>query len=167
MNIAFLVLSKYQNNNYKDIFLKKYYLNTDDGKLTHINDFEKIYLKKYDKLSFRISIFLKNLTDIASKNFFKVSDEDLSELDSFLEDVNLIVTYNLPKSDKNYLKIKSKVKILEIDSFNITFSELFDMLNIKRMLLLTKEDLIEIYILFFLIALNKKNKEILKLIVGD
>ena len=149
MNIAFLVLSKYQNNNYKDIFLKKYYLNTDDGKLTHINDFEKIYLKKYDKLSFRISIFLKNLTDIASKNFFKVSDEDLSELDSFLEDVNLIVTYNLPKSDKNYLKIKSKVKILEIDSFNITFSELFDMLNIKRMLLLTKEDLIEIYILFF------------------
>lgn len=167
MNIAFLVLSKYQNNNYKDIFLKKYYLNTDDGKLTHINDFEKIYLKKYDKLSFRISIFLKNLTDIASKNFFKVSDEDLSELDSFLEDVNLIVTYNLPKSDKNYLKIKSKVKILEIDSFNITFSELFDMLNIKRMLLLTKEDLIEIYILFFLIALNKKNKEILKLIVGE
>ena len=108
MNIAFLVLSKYQNNNYKDIFLKKYYLNTDDGKLTHINDFEKIYLKKYDKLSFRISIFLKNLTDIASKNFFKVSDEDLSELDSFLEDVNLIVTYNLPKSDKNYLKIKSE-----------------------------------------------------------
>ena len=167
MNIAFLVLSKYKNNNYKDIFLKKYYLNTDDGKLTHINDFEKIYLKKYDKLSFRISIFLKNLTDIASKNFFKVSDEDLSELDSFLEDVNLIVTYNLPKSDKNYLKIKSKVKILEIDSFNITFSELFDMLNIKRMLLLTKEDLIEIYILFFLIALNKKNKEILKLIVGE
>lgn len=167
MNIAFLVLSKYQNNNYKDIFLKKYYLNTDDGKLTHINDFEKIYLKKYDKLSFRISIFLKNLTDIASKNFFKVSDEDLSELDSFLEDVNLIVTYNLPKSDKNYLKIKSKVKILEIDSFNITFSELFDMLNIKRMLLLTKEDLVEIYILFFLIALNKKNKEILKLIVGE
>ena len=167
MNIAFLVLSKYQNNNYKDIFLKKYYLNTDDGKLTHINDFEKIYLKKYDKLSFRISIFLKNLTDIASKNFFKVSDEDLSELDSFLEDVNLIVTYNLPKSDKNYLKIKSKVKILEIDSFNITFSELFDMLNIKRMLILTKEDLVEIYILFFLIALNKKNKEILKLIVGE
>ena len=167
MNIAFLVLSKYQNNNYKDIFLKKYYLNTDDGKLTHINDFEKIYLKKSDKLSFEISIFLKNLTDIASKNFFKVSDEDLSELDSFLEDVNLIVTYNLPKSDKNYLKIKSKVKILEIDSFNITFSELFDMLNIKRMLLLTKEDLIEIYILFFLIALNKKNKEILKLIVGE
>ena len=53
MNIAFLVLSKYQNNNYKDIFLKKYYLNTDDGKLTHINDFEKIYLKKFDKLSFR------------------------------------------------------------------------------------------------------------------
>ena len=41
------------------------------------------------------------------------------------------------------------------------------MLNIKRMLLLTKEDLIEIYILFFLIALNKKNKEILKLIVGE
>ena len=167
MNIAFLVLSKYQNNNYKDIFLKKYYLNTDDGKLTHINDFEKIYLKKYDKLSFRISIFLKNLTDIASKNFFKVSDEDLSELDSFLEDVNLIVTYNLPKSDKNYLKIKSKIKILEIDSFNISFSELLDMLNIKRMLILTKEDLVEIYILFFLIALNKKNKEILKLIVGD
>ena len=167
MNIAFLVLSKYQNNNYKDIFLKKYYLNTDDGKLTHINDFEKIYVTNYDKLSFRISSFLKNLTDIASKNFFKVSDEDLSELDSFLEDVNLIVTYNLPKSDKNYLKIKSKVKILEIDSFNITFSELFDMLNIKRMLLLTKEDLIEIYILFFLIALNKKNKEILKLIVGE
>ena len=165
MNIAFLVLSKYQNNNYKDIFLKKYYLNTDDGKLTHINNFEKIYLKKYDKLSFRISIFLKNLTDIASKNFFKVSDEDLSELDSFLEDVNLIVTYNLPRVDKNYLKIKSKVKILEIDSFNITFSELLDMLNIKRMLLLTKEDLLEIYILFFLIALNKKNKEILKLIV--
>ena len=167
MNIAFLVLSKYQDNNYKDIFLKKYYLNTDDGKLTHINDFEKIYLKKYDKLSFRISIFLKNLTDIASKNFFKVSDEDLSELDSFLEDVNLIVTYNLPKSDKNYLKIKSEIKILEIDSFNITFSELLDMLNIKRMLILTKEDLVEIYILFFLIALNKKNKEILKLIVGD
>jgi len=167
MNIAFLVLSKYQNNNYKDIFLKKYYLNTDDGKLTHINNFEKIYLKKYDKLSFRISIFLKNLTDIASKNFFKVSDEDLSELDSFLEDVNLIVTYNLPKSDKNYLKIKSKIKILEIDSFNISFSELLDMLNIKRMLILTKEDLVEIYILFFLIALNKKNKEILKLIVGD
>ena len=157
MNIAFLVLSKYQNNNYKDIFLKKYYLNTDDGKLTHINDFEKIYLKKYDKLSFRISIFLKNLTDIASKNFFKVSDEDLSELDSFLEDVNLIVTYNLPKSDKNYLKIKSEIKILEIDSFNITFPELFEMVNIKRMLLLTKEDLVEIYILFFLIALNKKN----------
>ena len=167
MNIAFLVLSKYQNNNYKDIFLKKYSLNTDAGKLTHINDFEKIYLKKYDKLSFRISIFLKNLTDIASKNFFKVSDEDLSELDSFLEDVNLIVTYNLPKSDKNYLKIKSKIKILEIDSFNISFSELLDMLNIKRMLILTKEDLVEIYILFFLIALNKKNKEILKLIVGD
>ena len=167
MNIAFLVLSKYQNNNYKDIFLKKYYLNTDDGKLTHINDFEKIYFKKYDKLSFRISIFLKNLTDIASKNFFKVSDEDLSELDSFLEDVNLIVTYNLPKSDKNYLKIKSEIKILEIDSFNITFPELFEMVNIKRMLLLTKEDLVEIYILFFLIALNKKNKEILKLIVGD
>ena len=167
MNIAFLVLSKYQNNNYKDIFLKKYYLNTDDGKLTHINDFEKIYLKKYDKLSFRISIFLKNLTDIASKNFFKVSDEDLSELDSFLEDVNLIVTYNLPKSDKNYLKIKSKIKILEIDGFNISFSELLDMLNIKRILILTKEDLVEIYILFFLIALNKKNKEILKLIVGD
>ena len=135
--------------------------------MTHINDFEKIYLKKYDKLSFRISIFLKNLTDIASKNFFKVSDEDLSELDSFLEDVNLIVTYNLPKSDKNYLKIKSEIKILEIDSFNITFSELFEMVNIKRMLLLTKEDLVEIYILFFLIALNKKNKEILKLIVGD
>ena len=43
MNIAFLVLSKYQNNNYKDIFLEKYYLNTDDGKLTHINNFEKIY----------------------------------------------------------------------------------------------------------------------------
>ena len=167
MNIAFLVLSKYQNNNYKDIFLKKYYLNTDDGKLTHINNFEKIYLKKYDKLSFRISIFLKNLTDIASKNFFKVSDEDLSELDSFLEDVNLVITYNLPKSDKNYLKIKSEIKILEIDSFNITFSELFEMVNIKRMLLLTKEDLVEIYILFFLIALNKKNKEILKLIVGD
>jgi len=41
------------------------------------------------------------------------------------------------------------------------------MLNIKRMLILTKEDLVEIYILFFLIALNKKNKEILKLIVGD
>lgn len=41
------------------------------------------------------------------------------------------------------------------------------MVNIKRMLLLTKEDLVEIYILFFLIALNKKNKEILKLIVGD
>jgi len=77
------------------------------------------------------------------------------------------VTYNLPKSDKNYLKIKSKIKILEIDSFNISFSELLDMLNIKRMLILTKEDLVEIYILFFLIALNKKNKEILKLIVGD
>ena len=167
MNIAFLVLSKYQDSSYKDIFLKKYSLNTDAGKLTHINDFEKIYLKKYDKLSFRISIFLKNLTDIASKNFFKVSDEDLSELVSFLEDVSLIVTYNLPKSDKNYLKIKSKIKILEIDSFNISFSELLDMLNIKRMLILTKEDLVEIYILFFLIALNKKNKEILKLIVGD
>ena len=77
------------------------------------------------------------------------------------------MTYNLPKSDKNYLKIKSKIKILEIDSFNISFSELLDMLNIKRMLILTKEDLVEIYILFFLIALNKKNKEILKLIVGD
>ena len=75
------------------------------------------------------------------------------------------MTYNLPKSDKNYLKIKSKIKILEIDSFNISFSELLDMLNIKRMLILTKEDLVEIYILFFLIALNKKNKEILKLIV--
>ncbi|MFC2717172.1 MAG: hypothetical protein ACFN3C_07180, partial [Stomatobaculum longum] len=67
----------------------------------------------------------------------------------FLEDVNLIVTYNLPKSDKNYLKIKSEIKILEIDSFNITFSELFEMVNIKRMLLLTKEDSVEIYILFF------------------
>ena len=55
MNIAFLVLSKYQDNSYKDIFLKKYSLNTDDGKLTYINDFEKIYLKKYDKLSFKIS----------------------------------------------------------------------------------------------------------------
>ena len=77
------------------------------------------------------------------------------------------MTYNLPKSDKNYLKIKSKIKILEIDSSNISFSELLDMLNIKRMLILTKEDLVEIYILFFLIALNKKNKEILKLIVGD
>ena len=65
MNIAFLVLSKYQDNSYKDIFLKKYSLNTDDGKLSYINDFEKIYLKKYDKLSFKISIFLKNLTDIA------------------------------------------------------------------------------------------------------
>lgn len=167
MNIAFLVLSKYQDNNYKDIFLKKYYLNTNDGKLGHINDFEKIYLKKYDKLSFRISIFLKNLTDVASKNFFKISNEDITELESFLEDVSLIVTYNLPKSDKNYLKIKSEIKILEIDSFNITFPELFEMVNIKRMLLLTKEDLVEIYILFFLIALNKKNKEILKLIVGD
>ena len=167
MNIAFLVLSKHQDNNYKDIFLKKYYLNTNDGKLSHINDFEKIYLKKYDKLSFRISIFLKNLTDVASKDFFKVNNEDLYELESFLEDVSLIVTYNLPKSDKNYLKIKSKIKILEIDSSNISFSELLDMLNIKRMLILTKEDLVEIYILFFLIALNKKNKEILKLIVGD
>ena len=58
MNIAFLVLSKYQNNNYKDIFLKKYYLNTDDGKLTHINDFEKIYLKKYDFLY--INLYLKS-----------------------------------------------------------------------------------------------------------
>lgn len=167
MNIAFLVLSKYQDSSYKDIFLKKYSLNTDAGKLTHINDFEKIYLKKSDKLSFEISIFLKNLTDIVPKNFFKVNNEDLCELESFLEDVSLIVTYNLPKSDKNYLKIKSKIKILEIDSFNISFSELLDMLNIKRMLILTKEDLVEIYILFFLIALNKKNKEILKLIVGD
>ncbi|WP_335972006.1 hypothetical protein [Fusobacterium polymorphum] len=167
MNIAFLVLSKYQDSSYKDIFLKKYSLNTDAGKLTHINDFEKIYLKKSDKLSFEISIFLKNLTDIAPKDFFKVNNEDLYELESFLEDVSLIVTYNLPKSDKNYLKIKSKIKILEIDSSNISFSELLDMLNIKRMLILTKEDLVEIYILFFLIALNKKNKEILKLIVGD
>ena len=41
MNIAFLVLSKYQDNNYKDIFLKKYSLNTEDGKLSYINDFEK------------------------------------------------------------------------------------------------------------------------------
>ena len=167
MTLAFLVLSKYQDSSYKDIFLKKYSLNTDDGKLSYINDFEKIYLKKYDKLSFKILIFLKNLTDIAPKDFFKVNNEDLKELENFLEDVNLIVTYNLPRADKNYLKIKSKVKILEIDSFNITFSELLDMLNIKRMLLLTKEDLLEIYILFFLIALNKKNKEILKLIVGD
>lgn len=167
MNIAFLVLSKYQDNNYKDIFLKKYSLNTNNGKLRHINDFEKIYLKKYDKLSFKISKFLKNLTDIAPKDFFKINSEDLSELENFLEDVNLIVTYNLPKSDKNYLKIKDRIKILEINNFNITFSELLDMLNIKRILLLTKEDLVEIYILFFLIALNKKNKEILKLIVGD
>ena len=79
MNIAFLVLSKYQDNNYKDIFLKKYSLNTDDGKLSYINDFEKIYLKKYDKLSFKISIFLKNLTDIAPKDYFKVNNEDLKE----------------------------------------------------------------------------------------
>ena len=167
MNIAFLVLSKYQDNSCKDIFLKKYYLNTNDGKLSHINDFEKIYLKKQDNLSFRISIFLKNLTDIAPKDFFKINNEDLKELESFLEDVSLIVTYNLAESDKNYLKIKSEIKILEIDSFNITFPELFEMVNIKRMLLLTKEDLVEIYILFFLIALNKKNKEILKLIVGE